>query len=63
MSETPETTAPVSVMHSGTSKVGEKLGNLLYHIHSTHLSSPIGHQETTSLQFYEHVVSFILRYM
>jgi len=46
----------VSVLHSGTSKVGEKLGNLLYHIHSSHWSSPIGHKETTSLQFYEHVV-------
>lgn len=32
------------------------LGNLLFHIHSTHFSSIFLATETTSLQFYEHVV-------
>jgi len=47
-------TSPTPVENK--SEVVGGLGNLLYNLHSTHIQNLLGAMETTSLQFYEHVV-------
>ncbi len=48
-----ENTIPTSVDNT---KIAGGIGNLLYNLHSTHIKNLLGVMETTSLQFYEHVV-------
>eukprot|EP00569_Conticribra_weissflogii_P004125 CAMPEP_0171330054 /NCGR_PEP_ID=MMETSP0878-20121228/1726_1 /TAXON_ID=67004 /ORGANISM="Thalassiosira weissflogii, Strain CCMP1336" /LENGTH=289 /DNA_ID=CAMNT_0011830239 /DNA_START=160 /DNA_END=1029 /DNA_ORIENTATION=+ len=60
--ETAEILAPPGVEEyrpdnkKNESTVANGLGNLLYHVHSTHMKNLLCAMETTSLQFYEHMV-------
>eukprot|EP01083_Nonionella_stella_P087935 244838_1 len=54
-----EDAAPYSPASKNTKSTSTRLdgvGNLLYHVHSTHCKSILCAKEETSLQFYEHVV-------